>query len=150
MSVGEVDEVTLFYGESDSEDESDMLTLEELSSAPGTSTAGPSFEPTVMTSSAPEGTSKGKKRRRAISPRAPQEVETRRARLDNESFLDTIAALSPQNQQMVYRAAELGLIKDARPRAFNNRHAVSHEFPVPEEVNYIQSLRMRIIIINNR
>ena len=74
----------------------------------------------------------GRKRRRAASPESLLN-DTRRIRIEN--FNVVLANLSLETQDMICRAAELGLDRsDPRPRAINRRHVVSEEYPVPQEV----------------
>ena len=90
-------------------------------------------EPTPSTSAPPE--KGGRKRRRAVSPGALQ-ADTRRIRL--ESYQEVLASLSLDTQDMICRAAEVGIDRtNIRPRVINRRHAVSHEFPVPQEVMFL-------------
>ena len=69
------------------------------------------------------------KRRRAASP-GTIVSEAQRVRL--ETVTDGLAGLSVE-LQMVQQAADAGIdSNNPRPRAMNRRHAVSHEFPVPQ------------------
>ena len=135
----------LLYGEdSDVEEEPETYTLQELvprsaptpppivltlpPPTPATTepVAGPSHQ---VQPPAPQG--KTKKRRRAISPSSREPPQTRQ-RL---GYMELLATLSPENQSMVFRAAELGLNGGGRrTRVINERHAVSQEFPIPWEV----------------
>ena len=84
-----------------------------------------------------------KKRRRAISPNSQtlEEPPSSRARGEPEkgtaNYREVLATLSIEDQEMVDRAASLGLERVDRPRVVNRRHAVSREYPVPPEVSFL-------------
>ena len=64
------------------------------------------------------------------------ESDSQRMRMDPWNYQEFMASLPLETQEMMVRAADLGLDKVERPRAINRRHAVSKEFPVPNEVRF--------------
>ena len=66
---------------------------------------------------------------------SPETLVSETQRMRMESYLVTLSSLSMEERDMVQRAAMVGLEQDEEnPRMVNIRHAVSHEFPVPQEV----------------
>ena len=64
------------------------------------------------------------------------ESDSQRMRRDPWNYQEFMASLPLETQEMMVRAADLGLDMVERPRAINRRHAVSKEFPVPNEVRF--------------
>ena len=111
----------------------------------GPSTASLSLEEEVFPSTScdvtlPEPPRASKKRRWALSPRVTQDTEPPRTRVRTDTIESTkeamavLSTLSTEQKDTVLRAAELGLYRVTRPRAVNRRHAVSREYPVPQQV----------------
>jgi len=49
-------------------------------------------------------------------------------------FKEFLAALPLDNQETIHSAAQDGPDRVDTPKAFNRRHVVSREYPVPEQV----------------
>ena len=116
------------YGDSDSDSDSEY-TLHELTPLPRDAPLPPPPAPTPSALPTPalpqQSGGGGRKRRRAVSP-SSFESETRRLRVPRtDHHLDVLATLSPENQGMVFRAAEVGLNREEpRPRAINIRYLI--------------------------
>ena len=65
------------------------------------------------------------------------ESDSQRMRMDTWNYQEFMASLPLDTQEMMVRAADIGLDRVERPRAINRRHAVSQEFPVPNEVRLV-------------
>ena len=104
-------------------------TLPSSSADPSSSTA-----PSTSSADPAQADKRGRKRRRAVSPETLL-ADSRRMRVDTDNYQEFLASLPIETQDILIRAAVVGLDRsDDRPHVINRRHAVSLEYPVPHEV----------------